>query len=71
MSSAVNHRARSHRSHYLHHSAMRGERMNYIRQQGRSVGAAGTPLIYRMQAMFRRAREARQKRNTEEGGAEG
>ena len=45
--------------------------MNYIRQQSRSAGGAGTPLIYRMQAMFRRAREARQKRNTEEGGVEG
>lgn len=71
MSSAENHRARSCRSHYRHHSAMRGQRMNYIRQQSRSAGGAGTPLIYRMQAMFRRAREARQKRNTEEGGAEG
>ena len=71
MSSAANHRARSCRSHYRHHSAMRGQRMNYIRQQSRSAGGAGTPLIYRMQAMFRRAREARQKRNTEEGGAEG
>ncbi len=66
MSSAENHRKRSHRSHARQTSAMRGERRNIIRQASRSAGAAGTPLIFRMQAMFRRAREVRQKREEAE-----
>lgn len=66
MSSAANHRKRSRRSFARHHSAMRGEQKHIVTQQCRSAGAAGTPLIYRMQAMFRRAREARQKREESE-----
>ena len=71
MSSAANHRARSRRSYARHASAMRGEQRYTIKQARNSAGMDGAPLIYRMQAMFRRAREARQKRNAEEGGAEG
>ena len=68
MSTAANHRARSCRSHYRHHSAMRGVQRYTIKQARQSAGMDGTPLIYRMQAYRRRILERRAKQN--EGGAE-
>lgn len=61
MSSAANHRARSHRSHARHAGAMRG-----VKRYAVTRSAAAAPLLSRMRAMLRRPRESRAKK--EEGG---
>ena len=61
MSSAANHRARSHRSHYRHASAMRGEQKHIIAREKRRAGMDGTPLICRLQAFRRRVAEHRKR----------
>ncbi len=70
MSSAANHRARSHRSQYRHSSAMRGERQTAAVQGNRYSRGYGAPLIFGLQAMRRRIMERAGARKAEQKGGE-
>lgn len=62
MSTAANHRKRSHRSERMKRSALGNmSRKSYIRSSGRSYGAPGVPLLYRLQAMRRKILESRKR----------
>lgn len=65
MSSAANHRDRSHRSERLHRSAMQGER-NVLIQRSTAARTGGGALVARLRAFRRRIREARQKQTAAE-----
>ena len=54
MSSAENHRARSHKSHRVHRSACAGARGYAAAASRNKYGGRDAPLIYRLQAFRRR-----------------
>lgn len=61
MSSAANHRARSHRSHGRRMSAMSGSGRRAILHETNKLGGMGAPLIDRLQAFHRMIAEKRRR----------
>ena len=66
MSSAVNHRARSHKSQSRHVSAMSGSGRRTILHEANRFGGRGAPFIYRLQAFHRAILKRRRKSKVEE-----
>lgn len=66
MSSAANHRARSHQSHARRMNAMSGSGRRTILHEANKYGGRGTPFIYRLQAFRRALLQKRRKSKVEE-----
>ena len=62
MSSAANHRARSHQSHARRMSAMSGSGRRTILHEANRFGGRGAPLIARIQAFHRMIAERRRRK---------
>ena len=61
MSSAANHRARSHQSHARRMSAMSGSGRRTMLFEANKLGGRGAPLIARIQAFHRMIAERRRR----------
>lgn len=63
MSSAANHRARSHQSHHRRMSAMSGAGRRSVLYNANKYGGRGSPFIARLRALRRWVNEQRRKRS--------